>query len=152
MARLTLIGDRLAEVGMEFVYNGESSDCSGCPYRTQCLNLTPGIRYRIIGIRENASLLECAVHDSGVRAVEVEPAAVLANISDRHAFIGNKVTVPGDCTYTACPSHEYCVPIGNESEQEYRVSEIIGEPPHDYCMLDRDLSLVKLIPDTSSEN
>lgn len=147
MTRLTLIGDRLADEGVEFVYHGDSTECSGCPFRTQCLNLTPGVRYRVTDVRENASLLECAVHDTGVRAVEVEPAEILANVHDRHAFIGNKVSLPGDCTYTACPSHEYCVPVGNARDREYRVSEIIGEPPHDYCMLDRDLSLVKLKPD-----
>ncbi|MFQ3319680.1 MAG: hypothetical protein ACI80F_001752, partial [Natronomonas sp.] len=42
MPTVTLIGERLAEVGTEFVYGGESTACEGCPYREQCLNLTEG--------------------------------------------------------------------------------------------------------------
>jgi len=80
MSTVTLIGDRLAEVDREFVYRGEAPGCEGCPYRSQCLNLTEGKRYRITDIRENAQLLDCAVHDKGVRAVEVEPANVRANV------------------------------------------------------------------------
>jgi len=72
MSTLTLVGTRLAEPGTEFVYRGEASGCTGCPYRDQCLTLTEGHRYRITDVRENASTLDCAVHADGVRAVEVE--------------------------------------------------------------------------------
>ncbi|PSQ16723.1 hypothetical protein BRC99_00765, partial [Halobacteriales archaeon QS_7_69_60] len=62
MAKVTLIGERLAEVGTEFVYGGESGACEGCPYREQCLNLAEGRRYRVAGVRDSGTL-ECAVHD-----------------------------------------------------------------------------------------
>jgi hypothetical protein len=97
MSKVTLIGTRLAEVGREFVYRGESSACEGCPYRGQCLNLSTDTRYRVTEVRENAQTLECAVHDGGVRAVEVEPASVPANVDSKGAYAGSKATLEGDC-------------------------------------------------------
>ncbi|RJX44554.1 hypothetical protein DM826_02785 [Halonotius aquaticus] len=144
MTTVTLIGDRLAEEGQEFVYGGEAGGCEGCPYRSQCLNLTEGRRYRVTTIRDNAQLLDCAMHDSGVRAVEVEPAPVRANVASRGAYAGSKAELEGPCPYTECPSHEFCVPDGADFETEYRIAEVVGEPPHDYCELDRDLTLVEL--------
>ena len=146
MATVTLIGTRLAEVGTEFVYRGESSACEGCPYRDQCLNLTPGRKYRVTEVREGANTLDCAVHDTGVTAVEVEPAPVQANVASNSAFAGSRASLEGPCPHTNCPSHEYCEPAGADFDEEYRISEVLGEPPHEYCMLDRDLTLVEFDP------
>ena len=146
MATVTLIGTRLAEVGTEFVYRGESSACEGCPYRDQCLNLTPGRKYRVTEVREGANTLDCAVHDTGVTAVEVEPASIQANVASNSAFAGSRASLEGPCPHTNCPSHEYCEPAGADFDEEYRISEVLGEPPHEYCMLDRDLTLVEFDP------
>jgi uncharacterized protein (UPF0179 family) len=147
MGTLTLIGTRLATEGEEFVYRGETSACEGCPYRDQCLNLTEGRRYRVTSLRENASTLDCGVHDSGVTAVEVEPTGMKANVPSANAYSGGKSTLGGDCPHTGCPSHEYCVPVGASQDTEYRIASVEGEPPHDHCRLDRDLTLVELEPE-----
>ncbi len=147
MSQVTLIGKTLAEVGTEFVYGGESDACEGCPYREQCLNLTPGRRYRVTGIRESGTL-ECAVHASGVTAVDVEPASVQANIVSNAAYAGSKAQLEGGCPYTECPSHEFCEPAGADFQTEYQIAEVVGDPPHEYCMLDRDLTLVEFAPET----
>ena len=146
MSTVTLIGSRLTDPGREFVYRGESSACEGCPYRKQCLNLSEGTRYRITDVRENAQTLDCAVHDGGVRAVEVEPAAVPANVAAKGAYAGSKAALEGPCPHTDCPSHEYCVPEGADFDEEYRIDEALGEPPHDHCALGRDLTLVEFAP------
>ena len=146
MSQVTLVGARLAEVGREFVYRGESRACEGCPYRSQCLNLEEGTRYRITDVRENAQTLDCAVHDVGVRAVEVETAAVPANVASKRAYAGSKVSLEGPCPHTDCPSHPYCEPMGAEFDEEYRIDEVLGDPPHDYCHLGRDLTLVEFAP------
>lgn len=146
MTTISLIGTRLAEVGREFVYHGEADACEGCPYRAQCLNLAEGRKYRVTDVRENAQTLECGVHDTGVQAVEVEPAPVKANVPERRAYAGSKGALAGDCPYTECPSHEFCVPDGAEFDEEYKIREVLGDPPHDYCMLDRDLTLVEFAP------
>ena len=147
MATVTLIGSRLATEGEEFVYRGEASGCAGCPYRSQCLNLVEGRRYRVTGVRENTQLLECAVHDEGVRAVEVEPAAVTANVPSKGAYAGSKASLAGPCPHVECPSHEYCEPLGVDFDEERRIAAVEGEPPHDFCALDRDLTLVTFEPD-----
>jgi len=146
MGTLTLIGTRLAEPGEEFVYHGETSACEGCPYRDQCLNLEEGRRYRVESVREGASTLDCAVHDTGVTAVEVEPAPVTATVDSGAAYAGNRTGLEGPCPHTDCPSHEYCEPMGAGFDTEYRIDEVLGDPPHDYCMLDRELTLVRLEP------
>ena len=146
MASVTLIGTRLATEGAEFVYQGESSDCERCPYRNQCLNLTEGRRYRVLDVRDNANTLECAVHDTGVTAVEVEPTPVRANVAASSAFAGSKASLEGPCPHTDCPSHEYCEPQGLDFDGRYRIEDVLGDPPHDYCMLDRDLTLVEFAP------
>lgn len=147
MSKITLIGTRLADAGREFVYRGESEACEGCPYRNQCLNLSEGVRYRVTGVRENAQTLDCGVHDTGVRAVEVEPASVPANVDSKRAYAGNTASLEGPCPHTECPSHEYCVPAGADFDEERRVDEVIGDPPHDHCMLGRDLTLVEFAPE-----
>jgi uncharacterized protein (UPF0179 family) len=146
MPSVTLIGTRLATEGVEFVYRGESSACEGCPYRDQCLNLTEGRKYRVVNVREGASTLDCAVHDTGVTAVEVAPAPVQANVASESAYAGSKASLEGPCPHTDCPSHEYCEPQGLSFDEEYRIEDVVGEPPHDYCMLDRELSLVEFAP------
>jgi len=146
MATLTLVGTRLAREGEEFVYRGEAAACEGCPYREQCLNLTGGRAYRVTAVRENASTLECGVHDTGVRAVEVEPAPVRANVASGSAYAGSKVGLEGPCPHTNCPSHEYCEPAGAAFDEQHRIERVIGDPPHEYCMLDRDLTLVEFEP------
>ena len=146
MSGVTLIGRRLADVGREFVYQGESEACEGCPYRQQCLNLTEGRRYRITGVRDGGQVLECAVHDGGVRAVEVTPSPIPANVASRNAYAGSKSSLPGTCPHTDCPSHEYCVPEGANMEDSYRIQSVHGEPPHEHCALDRDLTLVEFAP------
>jgi uncharacterized protein (UPF0179 family) len=143
MTTVTLIGTRLADTGREFVYEGESPDCEGCPYRSQCLNLSEGTRYRVTGIRENAQILDCAVHDAGVRAVEVEPAPVPANVPSKQAYAGSRVSLAGPCPHTECPSHGYCVPDGADFDDERVIDQVLGEPPHDECALDRELTLVE---------
>ncbi len=147
MSTVTLVGTRLAEPGTEFVYHGEADGCAGCPYRSQCLNLEPDARYRITAVRENAQTLDCAMHDGGVRAVEVEPVSVEATVPSKGAFAGSKTTLLGPCPYIDCPSHEYCEPDGLDFETEYRIRQNIGDPPHDVCHLDRSLELVELDPD-----
>jgi len=145
MTQVTLIGTRLAEEGIEFVYRGESPDCEGCPYRGQCLNLERGRRYRITATRDSGTL-DCAVHDTGVTAVEVESAPVRANVESTLAYAGSNASLEGPCPHTDCPSHEYCEPMGADFDEEYRIDEVVGEPPHDYCILDRDLTLVEFAP------
>ncbi|WP_277552807.1 UPF0179 family protein [Halobaculum limi] len=148
MPTVTLIGTRLAEEGTEFVFQGEASACAGCPYRTQCLNLTEGNRYRVTDVRDGTQRLDCAVHaDGSVRAVEVEPAPITANVASRGAYAGSRAKLEGPCPHVDCPSHELCEPLGADFDEEYRIAEVHGDPPHEVCYLDRTLTKVTLEPE-----
>lgn len=146
MTTVTLLGKRLAKEGEEFVYHGEADGCEDCPYRNQCLNLTEGRAYSVASVREGGKTLDCAVHDTGVVAVEVESAPVSANVPASSAYAGSKASLQGPCPHTECPSHEYCEPAGIEMDEEYRIDTVLGDPPHDHCLLDRDLTLVEFEP------
>jgi uncharacterized protein (UPF0179 family) len=146
MTTVTLVGARLAEPGQEFVFQGEASGCEGCPYRDQCLNLEEGTRYEVTDVRENTQLLDCAVHDEGVRAVEVEPTSIPVNVPSKSAYSGSKAKLAGDCPHSDCPSHPFCVPLGTDFDEEYQIEEVLGDPPHETCELDRDLTQVELAP------
>ena len=146
MGQITLIGEGLATAGREFVYHGAAEGCEGCPYRDQCLNLEEGRRYRVVDRREHAQTLPCAVHEDDVIAVEVELTTVTTNVPTNQALAGNKTTLAGPCPHIECPSHSYCVPDGIEFDTEYRINEIHGEPPHEVCHLDRELTHVEMDP------
>lgn len=149
MSTVTLIGERLAEPGTEFVYRGEAPGCEGCPYRDQCLNLTEGVRYEVTDVREGGQSLECAVHADGtVVAVDVEPASVRANVPTRQAYAGSRTALAGPCPHTECPSHEYCEPAGVAHGNDRHIQHVVGDPPHDVCFLDRDLTLVEFAPES----
>ncbi|MFB6085887.1 MAG: UPF0179 family protein [Halodesulfurarchaeum sp.] len=143
---LTLVGTRLATPGTEFVYRGEAAGCDGCPYRKQCLNLEEGTRYRITEVRDGGEVLDCAVHDDGVLAVDVETAQVTANVPSKGAYAGSRVTLAGPCPHTECPSHDLCEPLGADMDAEYRIVEVEGEPPHETCQLNRALTKATLAP------
>ena len=147
MSTVTLIGTALAEQGTEFVYRGEASGCEGCPYRGQCLNLTEGRRYRVTDVRDGTQALDCEVHANGsVRAVEVEPATIVANVASRGAYAGSSTELEGPCPHVDCPSHELCEPLGAGFDEEYRIASVDGDPPHEACHLDRTLTTVTFEP------
>ncbi|UIO98748.1 UPF0179 family protein [Halobaculum sp. CBA1158] len=147
MTTVTLVGTALATEGTEFVYGGEASACEGCPYRDQCLNLVEGRRYRVTAVRDGTQTLDCAVHaDASVRAVEVEPATIKANVASRRAYAGSGVSLEGPCPHVDCPSHELCEPLGADFDEQYRIASVDGDPPHETCHLDRDLTTVTFEP------
>lgn len=143
---LTLVGTKLAKRGTEFVYRGEADGCEDCPYRKQCLNLQPYTRYRITDVRDGGEILDCQVHREGVLAVDVEPASFEANVRTKEAYAGSKVSLPGPCPHTDCPSYDLCEPLGAGMDREYQIGQIIGEPPHESCQMNRSLTKVTLSP------
>lgn len=149
MTTVTLLGERLATPGTEFVYEGEAPGCEGCPYRDQCLNLTEGVRYEVTDTREGGQPLDCAVHaDGNVVAVEVEPVSVKANVPTRQAYAGSRTRLAGPCPHTECPSHEFCEPVGVDHDSDRHIQHVEGDPPHEVCFLDRDLTLVEFAPES----
>ncbi|MFP4174524.1 MAG: UPF0179 family protein [Halobacteriales archaeon] len=141
---ITLIGTSLAEVGQEFVYRGGTEACEDCPHSDNCLNLDEGVRYRVMDVRDGGQELDCAVHQGGVRAVDVAESPVLAQVPSKKAFEGSDVTIEDDaCDRTDCPAYKFCVPDGFDFGEPYTINEVVGDNPAD-CHYDRSLNLVEL--------
>jgi uncharacterized protein (UPF0179 family) len=47
--QITLIGTKLASIGLEFTFVGPTPECETCKLRNTCINLEPSRRYRIGG-------------------------------------------------------------------------------------------------------
>lgn len=145
--QITLIGTSLAEVGQEFIYEGPTEACEDCPHRETCLNLEEGVRYRVMDVRDGGQELDCAIHEGGVRAVDVAESPVLGQVPSKKAFEGSNVTIEEDaCDKTDCPAYKFCVPDGFDFGEDYEIKEVVGDNPVE-CHYDRSLSLVELEKD-----
>ena len=123
---ITLIGSRLAVPGNEFIYRGPSGECEKCKIKNICLNLDKKKKYRIVGLR-NGMELECMLHDTGVKAVEVVACPILAVIESRKAFNGSRMTYESPDCDKFCESFALCHPEGAASGEKYTICEVFTE-------------------------
>jgi uncharacterized protein (UPF0179 family) len=109
MAKISLIGKDLAEVGLEFKFVGPLVGCSECGIKNVCFNLEPGKNYRITGVREK--LNNCFVFNGDkVKTVEVEelPDTITMQFG-RYLQEGSSVTLKSiHCDKIACQYIEKC--------------------------------------------
>jgi len=141
--QITLIGIKLATIGMEFTFNGPTPECEACKLRNTCMNLEPERRYRVLGIRGEL-VHDCPIHESGVRAVEVTESPIISALDARKAFPGSKIVFePVDCEESDCRMYEICHPSGLKSGEKYTIVEVVGESPED-CPRGNVLKLVEL--------
>ncbi len=141
--KITLIGKDLAKPDLEFIYNGDIAECGECSLHKVCNNLIPGVRYRIIGLK-NGSVHTCPVHNGGVCAVEVEPAPVPVLIDQKRAILNSKITYDNDCTERHCRNHHLCFPDGLSVNEKYLITDV-GEETFTDCLKHKILKEVKLI-------
>ena len=80
--QITLIGTKLATIGMEFTFIGATPECDTCKLRNTCINLEPTRRYRVMGTRGEL-VHDCPIHEAGVRAVEVAESPIIAAFDAR---------------------------------------------------------------------
>lgn len=123
MALVTLLGEKQAGKGTEFIYLGPSSDCKNCKLKNVCFNLKKGRHYEVTKVRDKHH--DCSVHEKGVRVVEVKELPIVAAVDEK---IGknNKVKGEGiDCEYSACVNYEACNPRALQSGKQYKVKKII---------------------------
>ncbi|HDD57507.1 MAG TPA: UPF0179 family protein [Thermoplasmatales archaeon] len=134
MPSVTLVGERMAKKGLEFIYMGPSSNCKNCKLKTACFNLKKGRSYRITGIREKRH--SCNLHDGGVRVVEVEELPIIAFI-DKNSKEGSKVKIDTmNCRHLDCEYFDICHSPLLQNNKEYSVIKII-EPVE--CIDGREL-------------
>lgn len=120
MAQITLVGERQAIEGHEFVYRGPQPECRECRVKAACLNQDLGRRYRITHVREVSH--PCLLNEERVRVVEVEPAPPECSLPVQAAVEGAIVGYePVVCANAACPNFRLCHPVGIDAGQRIRV-------------------------------
>jgi uncharacterized protein (UPF0179 family) len=126
MANVTLVGEKWAVEGNEFIYLEPSSDCKDCKVKTVCFNLQEGRRYRIKSIRETRH--PCKVHDAGVVAVEFEELPVKVAMEANKVMEGVVVTFSTNgCQNTACMHRRLCSQNFIKSDQKVKILTLCGE-------------------------
>ncbi len=123
MAQITLVGERQAIVGHEFVYRGPQPECQPCRVKGVCLNQDTGRRYRVVQVREVSH--PCLLNEERARVVEVEPAPPECSLPSRGAVEGAIVGYePLVCANAACPNFRLCHPVGIERGTRLRILHI----------------------------
>lgn len=141
--QITLIGTKLATMGMEFIFNGATQECENCKLKNSCANLEPGRRYRVLGLRGDL-VHECPIHEEGVRAVEVTESPIIAAIDSRKAFAGSRTVLElPSCEDDRCNMFDLCHPIGLKNGDRCTIVDVVGDSP-DECELGLKLKLVEL--------
>lgn len=120
MAHVTLVGERQAVVGQQFVYRGPQPECRECKVKTVCLNQEIGARYRIVAVRDVTH--PCLLNEERARAVEVELAPPEASVPLRRAVEGAVIAYePLVCANAACPNYRLCHPVGIDAGQRIKI-------------------------------
>ena len=123
LAQITLVGERQAVAGHEFVYRGAQPECRGCRVRSACLNQEVGKRYRVVQARDVSH--PCLLNEERARVVEVEDAAPECSLPARGAVEGAIVGyVPLVCANAACPHFRLCHPVGIERGTRLRIVQM----------------------------
>jgi len=126
MAIITLVGEKLARPGVEFIYYGPAEPCKTCKLAGVCVgNLEPGRRYKILRVRSMPSH-SCPLHEGKVRVVEVVEPSIEVAIEPRLAIIGSVVRLK----FEPCSDPEKADlfrPEGLFEGDHVKIIEITGE-------------------------
>ena len=123
VVQITLVGERQAHVGHEFVYRGPQPECKPCKVRSACLNQDLGRRYRITRVRDVSH--PCLLNEERARVVEVEPIAPDCSLSGRAGVEGAVLAYEKIvCSNGACPNFRLCHPVGVEPGTRIQVLEV----------------------------
>jgi uncharacterized protein (UPF0179 family) len=126
VAQITLVGERQAVEGHEFVYRGPQPECRECRVKAACLNQETGRRYRVTKARDVSH--PCLLNEERVRVVEVELAPPECSLPVRGAVEGALVAYdPLVCANAACPNYRLCHPVGIERGTRLRILKVRHE-------------------------
>ncbi len=123
MVHVTLVGEGQAAAGREFVYRGPQPECRECKVKAACLNQEPGVRYRILAVRDVTH--PCLLNEERARVVEVEPAPPECSVPARAAVEGAVLAYERlVCANAACVNFRTCHPVGIESGTRLTLLEV----------------------------
>lgn len=140
MSGITLIGEHIAKVGTQFVFNGGAPECRECKLKIACLNLEHGQHYKVVEVRPKHHD-ECVIHEEGVRIVRVEEINHTIAVRRRQALEGSIITPDARrCHVLGCPNYRLCFPLG-VPKGKYKVIKDTGAVK---CSIGEDLRLVEV--------
>lgn len=140
MVLITLIGEKLAVEGMEFMYLGSNSECKNCKLKTVCFNLKPGRNYTITNIRDKKH--NCNVHEGNAVIVEVSELPFIATVTKKLSE-GTKTTVERqECKNIGCSFFEICTTSALQKDKTYVIKKTFGKIE---CPADHELYKVELM-------
>ena len=121
MPLVTLIGEKLAKEGAEFIYLGPNNECKNCKLKTVCFNLKPGRRYKITNVRDKRH--NCNVHEGTAAVVEVQEMPIVTAI-DKKLSNGSKVKIEEkECNSIGCVNYELCS-VALQKDKKYKITKI----------------------------
>lgn len=122
---VTLVGEKLAKPGVEFIYYGPADPCKTCRLARVCVgNLEPGRRYKVLRIRNIEH--SCPLHEGKVRVVDVIEPSIEVAVDPRYAIVGSRVTL----NFIECDDLEkqnFIKPEGLFEGDVVKILEITGE-------------------------
>ena len=121
MTFITLIGEKQAKKGTEFVYMGMSKDCRSCKLKMVCSNLKKGRHYKVTNVRDKHH--DCALHEGGVRAVEKEELPIITHIPKDNATGSLVLFEPITCKNRGCSHFQTCHPL--IKSKKYKIVKVL---------------------------
>ena len=122
MTLVTLVGEKIAKEGNEFIYMGPNNECRNCKLKTVCFNLKPGIHYEITKVRDKRH--NCNVHEGNAVVVEVQEMPIITAI-DKKLSEGSTSTIEKkECRNIGCLYYEICNNPALQKDKNYKITKI----------------------------
>ena len=120
MPLVTLIGEKLAKEGNEFIYLGPQNDCKNCKLKTVCFNLKTNRHYKITKIRDKKH--SCNVHDGSAAVIEVQELPIITAI-DKKISEGTETKIEKkECKNIGCEYYELCS-VTIQKDKKYKITK-----------------------------
>lgn len=140
MANVTLIGEKHAKKGNEFIFFGPLPECRDCKVKTVCFNLEEGRTYKVVEVRSMHH--NCNIYDGGVRAVEFERVPIKLAVEIKDAVQEKEITYECNyCNARDCKFFKICFPSGLKAGEKYLITEV-GEEMD--CVCSRNIKEVTI--------
>lgn len=140
MPLVTLIGEKLAVEGEEFIYLGANNECRNCKLKTVCFNLKPGRSYKITKLREKEH--NCNIHEGKVVVVEVSEMPITTSINKKVSQ-GEKIKIDKkECKNIGCDFFNICTNIALQKDKTYTIKKTYEKIkcPKDYELYKVDVT------------
>jgi len=122
MSIVTLIGEKIAEKDLEFIYLGPLNECKDCKLKNICFNLKSNHRYKITNIRKKRH--SCSVHSGDVIVVEVEQQPIRIAIDKKYPKGSIVQLTQQSCDEIFCKHFESCTNPALLNNKKYKIDDV----------------------------